>query len=309
MNIRVTAQTQTASAIANMQRQTAAIARYQSELSSGWRVQLPSDDPAAYPALVRARTTSTRYAAYDQTISESTGTLNSGVTALGDVNNVLVRAKQIAIEGADASTTADGLAALANEVDGLINRALSAGNTQVDDQYLFGGTATGAPPFRVATFDANGKPATIAYDGAAERARTVIGPGQTVDTRYAGTEVLQNASGDVFQALIGLRDDLRNPANAKGGSAIFNQRLGEIDKARDVISNVTGEQASSLATLQAIQARMSDLKLSADTRVGDLAATDFAETIVKMQEQSTGLQATLSVSSKLLQPSLLDFIR
>lgn len=309
MNIRVTAQTQTASAIANMQRQTAAIAKYQGELSSGWRVQLPSDDPAAYPALVRARTTSNRYAAYGQTISESTGTLNSGVTALGDVNDVLVRAKQIAIEGADASTTTDGFAALANEVDGLINRTLSAGNTQVDGQYLFGGTATGAPPFRVAATNASGNPTTIAYDGAAERARTVIGPGQTVDTRYTGTEVLQNASGDVFQALIGLRDDLRNPANAKGGSAVFNQRLGEIEKASDTISNVTGEQASSLATLQAIQARMGDLKLSADTRVGELAATDFAETIVKMQEQSTGLQATLSVSSKLLQPSLLDFIR
>ena len=46
---------------------------------------------------------SARLGTYTQTISDSTSVLNSSVSTLQDVNDALVRAKQIAIEGADAS--------------------------------------------------------------------------------------------------------------------------------------------------------------------------------------------------------------
>src|SRR5581483_616654 len=93
--------------------------------------------------------------------------------------------------------------ALAEEVDSLIGRALNAANSQQDGKYLFSGTAIDTPPFTVATTTANGQPATIAYDGSPDRSRVLIGPGQTVEARYSGSAVFQQAGTDVFQALIG----------------------------------------------------------------------------------------------------------
>ena len=198
---------------------------------------------------------------------------------------------------------------LASEVDGLIDRVLKAANSQPDGKSVFAGTAITTAPFRVATTDAQGRPATIAYDGAPERTRALTGPNQTVDTRYTGTEVFQQPGADVFQSLIGLRDALRDTSlSAVDRSAAFQTRIASLDAARDGIADVTAEQASALATLQSIESLTSDVKLTADARIGDLSGTDFAEAVVKMQENETALQAIYATTAKLLSPGLLDFI-
>jgi flagellar hook-associated protein 3 FlgL len=309
MNIRVTGQSQTASTIANIQRQSAGQAKYQNQVASGLRVERPSDDPTAFPALARARADGLRFAAFGQTMADATTTLDAGVSALGEVSAVLTQAKQIAIEGADATTDGSGAEALATQVDGLIQRALAATNAQVNGRSLFGGTATTAPPFQTVT-DPTGLLTGVTYAGADERGRSLIGPDQTIDTQYVGSEAFQRPGGDLFQTLIGLRDDLRNATlTGPARSAALNARLGQVDATRTAIGEATAEQGSSLVTLEAISARVSDLKLESDIKVGDLGSTDYAEAVVRMQEQQTSLQATLAVSAKLLQPSLLDFIR
>ncbi|MBX9925012.1 MAG: hypothetical protein K2Y05_01525, partial [Hyphomicrobiaceae bacterium] len=51
----------------------------------------------------RAKAAAGRYAAYSATAADATATLNAGVAALGEVNSALVRAKQIAVEGANGT--------------------------------------------------------------------------------------------------------------------------------------------------------------------------------------------------------------
>src|SRR5437868_3791410 len=126
MNLRVTAQSRTGDAIANIRTRSAELAKFQDQLSSGVRIKRASDDPGAYPQLARAKSASARLDSYSQSISASTATLNAGVSALQDVTDVLTQARQIAIEGASADTAGEpaNREALATQVDGLINRAL-----------------------------------------------------------------------------------------------------------------------------------------------------------------------------------------
>lgn len=311
MNFRVTAQTQTANAIAYLRQQTTAVAKYQDQVSSGLRVKLPSDDPAGYAQLARANADGLRLDTYAQTMSDATADLNAGVSALQDVNDALVQAKQLAQEGINDTTDPTSAAALATQVDALIDRVMAAGNTQSSDgKYLFGGTATGTPPFQVAATDAAGRPTAISYAGSADRARALIGPGQTVDTRYAGDQVFQQTGADAFQALIDLRDNLRNTTlSGTARTAALTQSLSAVDAARDAIGNTTGEQSAHLANLDALQTRVGDLKLAAQQRAGDIGDTDYADAVVKLNAQQTALQATVAVSAKLLQPTLLNFIQ
>lgn len=310
MNLRTTGQYQVGNALAYISQQSAALTKYREQVSSGLKVQRPSDDPTAYPLLTRAKDQSARLSTYTGVMSDATALLNTGVSSLGEVNTVLVRAKQIAIEGGNATTDAGGYEALAAELDNLFDRALRAANTAVDGSYIFGGTATDTPPFRVATTGANGQPATVAYDGAAERGRVLIGPNQTSDTRYAGDAVFQRAGKDVFGELIALRDALRDPATTPSQKAAAVQgRIAGLDAARGAVGDAVAEQASNLAGLEALTSRLADLKLTADTRSGDLEGTDYADAVVKMQQQTFAVQATLAVSAQLLGPSLLDFIR
>jgi flagellin-like hook-associated protein FlgL len=312
MNVRVTSLTQTNNAIGYIQLRNADLSKYQDQVSSGLRVTKPSDDPAAFPEISQAKTASARLDAYSQNISSATSTLNAGVSTLQDVNDLLVQARQIAQQGADAATNGDQSQrdALATQVDGLIDRALRDANAQPDGKSIFGGTATNTPPFSVATTDAQGRPATIAYNGATQRTRVLTGPGQTVDTRYVGSSVFQQPGADVFQSLIGLRDDLRN-TNLTGPAlnTSLNQRLGTVDAARTAIGDATGEQSSNLATLQSLSSLNSDTQTATENRLGDLQDTDYATAVVKMKEQQTALQAIYATTVQMLQPGLLNFIQ
>jgi flagellar hook-associated protein 3 FlgL len=299
VNVRVTGFAQSAAVIANMQRQSAAVGRYQSQLSSGARVQVPSDDPGGYATLNRLRAASDRYEAYGQTMTAATTDLNAGVSALQDVNDTLVRATQIASEAASGTTNPTGATNLASEVDSLIDRMMTAANAQTDGKYQFGGTATDRPPFQVTGTDAAGRPTGIGYTGAAERGRVLVGPGQTADVRHTGAEVFQRPGAGVFENLLALRDTLRDAnLSPDARSRALSARMDGLAAAREAVSDSMAEQSSTLATIDAIQARFGDLKIAAAEREGQVGGTDYAETIVKLNEQQTALQG-----------SLLDFIR
>lgn len=310
MNFRVTAQTQTAAAISRFRAQSSDVAKYQDQISSGSRVKTPSDDPARFAILARAKSELSRLDVHTQTMSLSTNTLNAGVSALQDANDVLVQAKRLAVQGADATSSDPQVQeSLASQVDGLIERMMAAGNAQENGLYLFSGHSTTTPPFAAGSVNANGTPASVQYQGSADRARSLIGAGQTVDTRYSGAAVFQSGAGDAFQALIDLRDQLRNTSmgTADKSKAISNQ-IGRIDAARDALGDAMSEQSTSLALLDSLQTRAADLKLSTTDRAGAIEGTDYAEAIVKMNEQQSALEATMAVTAKMFQSSFLDFI-
>lgn len=313
MNIRVSTLNQTNNAIANIQARNAQLVKYQDQISSGVRIARASDDPGSYPALAQARAAAKRLDSYTQTVGDATSVLNASVNALQDVNDVLVRARQIALEAGNATTEGEPTSreALATELDGLIGRALTAANSQPDGKTLFAGTAFATAPFRVATTDAAGRPATVVYDGSTDRTRTITGRGTTVDTRYVGSDVFQQPGADTFASLIALRDTLRG--TIPPGSSYSQQitlRIGEVDAARTAIGEATGEQASNLATLDALQKLIGDARVDTAARASDLESTDYAEAVVKLKEQETALQAIYAVTAKQAQTNtgLLSFI-
>lgn len=310
MNIRVTPQTQTGDALANIRRQQTNVFRVQNQISTGFRVVVASDDPSAYSAIQEAKASSQRSDLYTQNLSDVNNDLNTGVSALQEVNNALVRARQIASEGVDQTLDLGSRTALATEVDSLIDRAVRAGNVQADGKYLFGGSAISTPPFVVSAANSNGQPTAVTYTGADTRTSGLISPNQSVDTKYVGSQVFQKFGADVFQALITLRDTLRDPAMTDAQrSAALSQQVGSVEAARTGIAETMGEQSAALASAEAIGNRVLDLKLSADTRSSDLESTDYAAAVTKLKEQDNAFAATLAITAQLFQTSLMDFLR
>jgi flagellar hook-associated protein 3 FlgL len=310
MNIRVTGQTQVNHAIGNLRRQASEAARFQDQISTGLKVRAASDNPAAFVTLSYAKAFSRRASTYQETLNDATSDLNAGVATLIDANNILSKARTLAQEGANSATGPVEYEALATEVDSLIDQMIDTANRQNDGRYLFSGTAEHTPPFSVTSIGADGKPTAVGYGGSAERAGGKIGPSQLVDTRYAGGEVFQSTGADAFAVLLALRDDLRNTTLPSGSKAkALSDRITDLDAAMAHIGQTVGEQSAALAGMEAVQSRLADMKLNADIRAGELESTDYAEAVVKMKEQEATFQATLGVTSRLLTPSLLDFLR
>jgi flagellar hook-associated protein 3 FlgL len=314
MYLRVTAQMQANDAITYMQQQSSQLATLQGQVASGIQLQVPSDNPAGYTTLTQAQTASLQYATYNQTMTDATSTLSASSSALQNINNILTQAQGLATQGADATTGSQDYQAIATQVDSLISEALTNANVSQGGVYLFGGTANSAPPFSVSATDASGNPTAIAYNGSSESSQVLIGPGQTVNTQYAGSQVFQQSGADVFQALINLKNNLTNPTLTQSQNSMsqaLNQSLSQISSASTAIQNVEAQQSSSVSMLGSLQTQVQNLQLAVNTQVSNVSSTNYSSAIVQMQEQDTALQASMEVSSQMLQSqsNLLNFIQ
>lgn len=312
MYFRVTAQMQANDAIAYMQQQNAALTTAENQVASGIAVNVPSDNPIAYTTLQEADNASLQYSTYNQNMTNATTTLDASTSALQNVNNILTQAQDIATQGADASTDSTGYQGLAKEVTSLISELLTNANASQGGTYLFGGTANNAAPFEVTSTDSSGNPTAITYNGSSNASQVLIGPNQTVNTEYDGSQVFQQSGSDVFQALINLQNNLTNPTLTQSQNSMsqaLNQSLSEISSAANAIQNVEAQQSSSITMLSSLQTQVQSLQTAANSQASNVSSTNYASAIVQMQEQDTALQASMEVSSKMLQTSLLNFLQ
>jgi flagellar hook-associated protein 3 FlgL len=296
-------------AVAALRQSVARQAALQQSISSGVRLQRPSDGPSDYVAAHETLALNQRLGTYLNTAGEATSDLNVSVSALLEGGQLLNQAADLASQGINGATDPTSFDALASQVDNVIDRMLALGNSQAGGRYLYGGTATQQPPFAITARGSDGRPTAISYQGSGERAQVLIGPGQTVDTRYAGDQVFQSAGGDVFQALIGLRDALRNSSlDPTARTQALTQQFTQIQNAHTAVLQTVGEQSASLESLDAVQNRIQDVQLDLQKRAGDLQGTDYADAVVRLQEEQTTYQATLATTAKIFSASLLNFL-
>jgi len=169
-------------------RHSSELANLQQQASSGLRLTKPSDDPTAMRSVLLAQNRDARLEAELSNIQDARSILNLSVTHLLDANDVLVRAKQIALEGVQATDVSER-EILAKEVEGLIDRLLAIANSEHEGYYLFGGTRAHTAPFSIEDGGTGTQSATVRYRGSTDRSSTGVGLGSFVDTLYSGAEV------------------------------------------------------------------------------------------------------------------------
>jgi flagellar hook-associated protein 3 FlgL len=177
--MRVTQQTIQDQWVQNIQKRLQSMDQLNRQIGSGVRVQNPSDDPAGASRLVRIEEAVGRSKQYLRNIDDALAVNGFTESVLGQVDEHMVRAKTLALEGAnDASVPiAASFATLADEVAGIKTGLLQLGGSRYQDKQLFSGTAGEKPPF-----GADGG----RYQGDSNRRRTNIGNGQTVAVNLPG---------------------------------------------------------------------------------------------------------------------------
>lgn len=134
----------------------------------------------------------------------------------------------------------------------------------------------------------------------------------STNVRRAGTDQL-NYTGtyDTFQILMALRDDLRNTRGLTETQQkeSLSQRLGELDRVRNSILQVVGEQSASLEQLDTLENRLREVQLQTRVWTSELEDADLSEVILNLQAQSQLLELGLRASARVLELSLMDFLR
>jgi len=146
---RVTSQSIRNTVLTNIFRITEGLANSQAEISSGKRILKPSDDPAGLRNSLALRTGIRQSTQFIRNIDNNRIFIQSTDSALQSVSLGLTRAKELAISELGGTSTAQTRGFAAVEIGQIISQTLEAANTQVKDQFIFGGTKTRTAPFQV----------------------------------------------------------------------------------------------------------------------------------------------------------------
>lgn len=310
--MRITPQTMLTNALDHLSQHTSKLGQLQGQAVTGKKLELPSDAPRDLGRLLASKAQDERLEAYLAAMRTSRASLEGSSAGLQQVNDILGRAKTIAIEGSHSGNSPEALEVLAQQVDRLLTRLLDIANQKQGGRFLFAGAASQTQPFEVATTDAAGRPTSVRYLGAELRDAVPVTPGLTVGTLYSGSALFQSETGvDLFQTLIDLRDELRNvPGHTPTQqSEALSARLAGIEQARQQVLEGLGEQSTSLQQLEALESLALDLQLRAQETTTDLEAADMAQLVVEIQARENTLRLTLATSARLFDQSLLDFLR
>ena len=272
------------------------------QLATNKRIQAPSDDAAAYRALVQLKRQSADGEAENENINLANALLSASSTALGSVEAQLVRVREIAINAGSSTLTADQKMALATELDVIVEDLLRIANsTDSRGSRLFSGASIAAPYARQSD-------GSIDYTGAGQAGAIPIGDGRTIDATTSGDAIFSNipvaagGTSDMFAILQSMSATLK--ADGAIGTA-----AADVQAVSASVTNARASIGARGARLELEQSRLQDLALTREEARSKIEDTDVAATITELQKTLTVLQATQASFSKLTQLSLFNYLR
>jgi flagellar hook-associated protein 3 FlgL len=268
------------------------------QLSSGRRVTLPSEDPAAIASSIAD---ATRLRSDDQYI-ESVSTVRDAVSvadsALSSVVIALQRAITLGVEGGTGTQSAANRLALAEEVKGITAEVLSVANLSYRGGYLFSGTATSQP------FVADPlAPAGFRFDGNDHQITVRVTESLTVQANVPGSRIFSAADGDVFKALADLQHGLEtnDPVAIQKASVAARNAMDRVVASRTVLGNIMNQLDSCKQFLDAEQ-------LNLKSRENTLVGADPEKAASELAQAQIAHQAVLQSIARQTRLNLLDYL-
>jgi flagellar hook-associated protein 3 FlgL len=281
--------------LANLQRNIAKGEKIQEQLSSGKQINRPSDSPTGTVSSMQLRGETRANQQYSRNADDGLGWLGTVDQSLSSSSSLINRARDLAVKGLNTGALdAEGSAALAAEMDQINDSLIGYANTKYMDRPVFGGTTAGAT-----AYDADGT--YIGDDGVMTR---TVGANSKVRVSATGPEAFGSGDTQLFTVLKNLSDAVRS-----GDSAAMRDNLTKLDSASNTLKTTLSEVGARYNRIEQMKQSAQDRLLTVTSQLSDVEDVDLPKTIMEMQLQQTSYQAALAASAKVIQPSLIDFLR
>jgi flagellar hook-associated protein 3 FlgL len=292
---RVTEQSMSAISLVGLQGNLNRLERLQQQMTSGKTIARPSDSPGGTVAAMQLRGDLRLSAQYARNANDGIGWLGTLDGTMTNMMNTLQRAREIVVQGmsAGSSDAVGAREAQAMEIENLRGAVLTAANTRYLDRPIFGGTTAGSE-----AYDSTGT-----YVGDSGAVLRTVADGTRVRVDASGPAVLGSGPSGLFGVLSSIAENLRtNPAALAGD-------LNNLDTAMTKVSTELASVGTRYNELMQLGQAATDRQTTLTAQLSDVEDIDLPKTITDLQLQQTAYQAALAATAKVIQPSLIDFLR
>jgi flagellar hook-associated protein 3 FlgL len=263
----------------------------QAQLSSGKRIAVASDDPSGTAAAMTFRSQQAADEQYLRNIGQVSARLGVTDNTLTQLSDRLRGVRDLLVQAGNAGLGADSRAALAAQASALKSEIVDLYNTTYLDRPIFGGTVPG-----LQAVDAS----TGAYVGNDQTVLTRISRDATVRIDVKGTD----AAADTTPALLD-----RIIADLGTTAPIPSADFADIDATLSKVWQALGDVGARAARVDSTRTNVDAHRLDLVARISENEDVDLPETIMNLQSQQVAYQSALGASAKILQTSLVDFLK
>jgi flagellar hook-associated protein 3 FlgL len=287
-------------ATASMLDNQARLSKTQMQLATGKRILTPSDDPAGATKTLDLQ----RYVETNKQFLSNMGfaraRLETQETALASVTDLLQRANELAIQGNNATASPNDRAAIAAEVDQLLEQMLALANTRDSNgEHLFGGLARSQAPF----VDLGG--GSYGYLGDSQQRLIQVSEDRRIADADNGEDIFMAVTGpggpSAFRILYDLADGLRSGAS-------LSSSIGDVQAAMDQVLEARARGGARLNALDDLGNVNADLAVTLESQLSEIKDLDYAEAVSRMNRQLLAFQASQQSYARLSQLSLFNYL-
>jgi flagellar hook-associated protein 3 FlgL len=267
------------------------------QLSTGRRVNQPSDDPAAAAIYTGNVAVESRIDQYLQSVASVRALNQTADAALGSMVTALNQAISLGTQAANGTMSQQDLAAIFKVVQGVLNNVVQLANTSFHGTYIFAGTASTAVPFTIT-------PTGVTYNGNDGVNTVAIADGRTISTNIPGGQLFQQTGSSVLDSLQQLMDALQSGDKTAIGTATT-----AVGTSLTYLSAQRAFYGNNLNQLNGDEQALQQQNLTLKTQDNNLVGVDLAKAAIDLAQAQMTHQAALAAAAKVLQPSLLDYLR
>ena len=270
------------------------------QMSSGKRVNVPSDDPLAAAQMVGNQDQSNRADQYLQNIDTLTRQLQTADTAIGSAVAAITQAITLGVQGSTGTLSDANRQQIVQNLLGIQSQLVQLANTSVGGSYLFAGTASTAPPY---TLDST-SPSGVTYNGNSGTNTVQVAEGLKLQTNMPGSQLFQNSAGDVFGSLQQLITALQSGTPADAGIAT--------NQLRTAFDSLTGQRifyGNAVNQLTSTQTFLQQEQVTLKSQANNLVGADLTKAATDLTRATTAHDAALAAAAKILPTSLLDYLK
>ncbi|WP_213990999.1 flagellar hook-associated protein FlgL [Sodalis sp. dw_96] len=293
----------------------------QMQLSTGNRVNVPSDDPIAASQAVIINQTQSMNTEYSAASTSANNSLSLESSVLGQITTVIQNAQTLIIQAGDGTLSDSDRQSLATTLESYKAQLLSLANTKDSNgNYIFAGYDTGSAPYSEAASTGTISGA-VSYSGGNQAITQQVDATTSMAVGDVGSAVFDHlqagytpepdssdSDADIFgtiddalTALTTPQDDADSDTTAAYSAAMAKATRGLGNSLNNVLA-VQSSAGTKLNQLDAIDSISTDRSTMYQTQIGDLTGTDWYSAISAYSMQQAALQAsytTFSAMSKL----------
>jgi len=294
--MRVTQSMLSSNMLRNLSNSYGKMSTLQDQINSGKKITRPSQDPVVATKGIGYRTDLSKVEQYQRNLGEVNNWLDSSDDALDHVGQAVIRLQELVTDAANDSKTSDDRKKIQVEITQLREQIQDLANTKVGDKYIFSGTNTQTP----------------LHDGT-NFADLLIATGLNKEVKmevYDGVEINVNTTGiQLFSDIDALLGEIETSLGDGSAGTVISGYLTDISKMQNNVLEKRADIGARQNRVEMMENRLASQEIIATKRMSENEDIDYEKTITEMITQESIHTAALSVGSKIIQATLVDFIR